>query len=314
MSARLSVFRSFALAAVFASSLGSIFASIGCGGDRRGGGNILIRRDAGSGEEDAAGSQDTGVPPNNNDSGVPPNNNDASGFMDAAPDSGLDAGFRDAATGMDAGFPDAEPPPVRVVTVRDLQDGTSPNHPPVDTRISVVNVVVTALQTTGQSAGSFWVQEPFGGPFSGILVFVPPPRVGVYSIVPGDRLTLTGLYKEYFDVTEIELETIDAQTAGAELQPAELSPSDLATGGTLGEAYEGVLVRVSSLQVLSENPDAPMDFGEFQVTGGLRIDDQLYRLSPRPVVGTFLSYVVGVHHHAFAEYKLLPRSVNDIGF
>lgn len=311
MSARLFGFRSLAFAAVVASSFTSIFLSIGCGGDRRGGGNILIRRDAGSGEADATVSFDTGVPPSSNDSGVPPVNMDASGAMDAAPD----GGFRDASTGMDAGFPDAEAPPVQVVTVRDLQDGTSPNHPLIDTRISVANVVVTAIQTTGQSAGSFWVQEPFGGPFSGILVFVPPARVGVYSVVPGDRLALTGLYKEYFDVTEIELETIDTQTAGAELSPAELSPADLATGGSLGEAYEGVLVRVSSLQVLSENPDAPAnDFGEFQVTGGLRVDDQLYRLSPRPIVGTFLSYIVGVHHHAFAEYKLLPRTANDIGF
>jgi hypothetical protein len=184
----------------------------------------------------------------------------------------------------------------------------------LEARVILMNVAVTAVQASGTSAGSFWVQDPLGGPYSGILIFVPPPRVGIYSVVPGDRLTLTGLYKEYFDVTEVELETIDSQTAGSEVLPIELSPSDIATGGTLGEPYEGVLVRVSNVSVLNSNPDDPMDFGEFMVTGGLRVDDQLYRLVERPPIDTFLPFIVGVLHHAFAEFKLLPRGPNDLPF
>jgi hypothetical protein len=269
-----------------------------CGDDRRSGGGIVIRRDAGPDQEDATSSEnDTGVPVI--DSGVP------------VPDLGV----RDLGV-ADSGGEEADSGIVMPVelSIRALQDESNSAHPVMDTRVRLSGVIVTAVQTMGDDEGSFWVQDPLGGPYSGILIYVPPEKVGIYTVVPGESLVLNGVYKEYFDVSEVVLDTIETQTPGEEPPPTELSPGEIATGGTLGEAFEGVLVRVSSLTVVSENPDVPMDFGEFMVNGDLRIDDQLYRLTPRPPIDTSITYIIGVHHHAFANYKLLPRSALDIAF
>jgi predicted extracellular nuclease len=273
-----------------------------CGEERRTG--ALIRRDFGE-ETDPDGGiitpADTGVAPPA-DTGVIPNR-DAEVSADRPE---LDAG---------RGFPDATSPdagmPATAISIRTLQDETAAGRPAVGALVRLQNVIVSAIQASGDSAGSFWVQESGGGPFSGILIFVPLERVGTFSVREGDILNITGIYAEYFDVTEIEYQEHEYVGSGSAPLPQEVDPADIANGGSLGEAFEGVLVRVSSVTVLSDNPDAPMDFGEFMLTSGLRIDDQLYRLSPRPLSGTFLTSITGVHHHSFANYKLLPRSASD---
>ena len=41
-------------------------------------------------------------------------------------------------------------------------------------KLNLKGVVVTAIDTFGGKTGDFWVQEPDGGPFSGIQVFGAP--------------------------------------------------------------------------------------------------------------------------------------------
>lgn len=244
---------------------------------------------------------------------------DAEGGLDAQSptDSGpspppRDAGSLPDAVVPDSGAEDAGVAPV-AVTIRELQDPVASRHPALETVVRLSNVVVTAVYSSGQNLGSFWVQEPAGGPYSGIFVYVETPLVGLWPVAPGDRLTLVGRYTEYFDLSEVVLQAVESQVAGGELLPEARSPLDVADDGALAEAYEGVLVIVSGLQVISENPDAPMDFGEFQVSGGLRIDDALYRVEPRPLPGTTIDYVAGVLNYAFEHFKLVPRSPSDVG-
>lgn len=282
--------------------------ALACGEERRTG--ALIRRDFGE-ELDMDGGivtpADSGVIVTPADTGVV-TQRDAEPSQDRpAPDAAN--GFPDATPSM----PDAGTSATSI-SVRTLQDPNAANRPAVETLVRVQNVIVTAFQTSGDNAGSFWVQESGGGPFSGILVYVTPALAGSFSLVPGDIVSVSSIYKEYFDVTEIEYQEHLFAGSGSQPLPQEVAESDLANGGSLAEAFEGVLVRVNNVAVLSDNPDAPQDFGEFQLTAGLRVDDQLYRLSPRPLSGTFLTSITGIHHHAFANYKLLPRSASDYSF
>lgn len=234
------------------------------------------------------------------------------GFGDSGVVVTPDAGFADSGTVSDSGVaadtgvrPDAGPP-VGATTVYTLQDPTHRDHPGADARVVLYDVVVTAVGATG----NFWVQESAGGPHSGILVFR-PMAVPMTGVQVGDRVSLTGTLTEYFDVTEVVLETLDSARPGTPLAPTTLDPSVLANGSPDAEQWEGVFVRVAGVTVLDTNPDEPDDFGEWVVTGGLRIDDQLFALDPRPAVGTSYTAIIGVHHHSFENYKILPRSAVD---
>jgi hypothetical protein len=75
--------------------------------------------------------------------------------------------------------------------------------------------------------------------------------------------------------------------------------------------YESVLIQINSISVADANPDSPGDFGEFTVTGNLRVDDLLYLITPH-TLGQSFSSITGVLTYNFANYKLEPRSAADV--
>ena len=52
--------------------------------------------------------------------------------------------------------------------------------------------------------------------------------------------------------------------------------------------------------------------GEFEVTGGLRVDDDLFAVTPDPILGDSFSSITGVLNYGFENRKLLPRSAADV--
>ncbi len=276
-----------------------------CGDGRRNGGTTILRRDGGGGFLDAGNGpprdggvdtvrdggpfvpgRDGGVRPGRDGGSVPPRDGGVNTMRDAGPSQAL--------------------------TIYDIQDISSPLYPGENAAVELRNVVVTALVTEGGQAGSFYVQESAGGQYSGVFVFL-PMNAPVPSVQVGDRVTLTGTVEEYFGLTEVRLASLVSRTPGTPLTPEVVSAPTIATGGLFAEAYECVLVEVQNVTVVSDNPDAPMDFGEFAVTGDLRVDDALYQVSPRPLVGSQVGWIAGVLHFAFENFKLFPRSANDVG-
>src|SRR5689334_11140533 len=51
-------------------------------------------------------------------------------------------------------------------TIYDIQGSL-----PVGTQVNIRGVVVTAIDNYGAKKGNIWVQEPDGGPYSGVLIF-----------------------------------------------------------------------------------------------------------------------------------------------
>lgn len=163
---------------------------------------------------------------------------------------------------------------------------------------------------------SFFAQEPTGGAFSGIQVFV-ADTTGL-TIAPGDELTIIGTYDEFFDMSQIEVTDASAVTKlGSGTAPAPeiiADPATIATGGSMTEDYEGVLVRVENVTVEDPNPDAPDDFNEFAVTGNLRVDDVFFDMDDwtKPDAGASFASITGLLIFGHSDFKLVPRDAADL--
>ena len=69
-----------------------------------------------------------------------------------------------------------------------------------------------------------------------------------------------------------------------------------------------------SVTVTNENPDAPDEFGEFAVTGDLRINDAFFAIADwtKPALDTAYTSLTGVLMYDYMNFKLAPRTNADI--
>jgi hypothetical protein len=64
-----------------------------------------------------------------------------------------------------------------------------------------------------------------------------------------------------------------------------------------------------------QNSDGGMDYDEFTVTGGLRINDSNYQaLNNTCMVGAQFTSLIGTLDFSFSNTKLEPRDANDIAW
>lgn len=205
------------------------------------------------------------------------------------------------------------------LTIYDIQDESRPDHPFPDTNIELKGVIATSekiLISPSSNLRGFFIAEPAGGEYGGILVVMK----GEIDFDPnvGEKLNVSGKYVEFCgtgdtpdDVcsSQIEATQVNFVSGGHTAPAAELitDPSSIATGGTNIAAWEHSLVRVDSVTVT--NPD--MGYGEFEITGGLLVDDMIYKL---PVVaGQEFPFARGFLYVAFGNSKLEPRGPEDFG-
>ncbi len=128
----------------------------------------------------------------------------------------------------------------------------------------------------------------------------------------GDAVEVTGEYREFFDLTEINVidsPSGDVFITGVGVSPAAavLTLADLALNP---ESWEGVLVEITSPMV-SGLPDA---FGAWVVSDGINnlvVDDDMYAPGSLTLGQTFTS-IRGPLTYAFSEYRLLPRDAADL--
>jgi hypothetical protein len=102
-------------------------------------------------------------------------------------------------------------------------------------------------------------------------------------------------------------------TSGNAVTPKDITTGELADGCTfIGEALEGMLVRVTDVEVVAESDDN----GEWYVDDGsglCQIDDGMFDgTPPTPVAGTNFNAIIGVVDYSYSLYAILPRSLDDI--
>lgn len=191
-----------------------------------------------------------------------------------------------------------------------------PNSPLKNQHVSFGNVLVTGVTDTG-----FFIQvhESEGGYMgpenSGIFAYMPMPGVAV-----GDRIEIVDATPvDYFDQRELSNVTLGAMpisTGNAAPAPIPVTPAEIVKGGTKALTHEGLVVTVANVTVTDVAP--PLGTGdrapsnEFEVTGGLRVDDLLYKVTPFPVVGQSFAGLTGVVTYRNNMNKLEPRGASDI--
>ena len=161
------------------------------------------------------------------------------------------------------------------------------------------------------------MQNATSEPWNGIFVFTGNSSA---TVKVGNRVTITGTYEEFNGLAEITSPNVQIDDPGLVLpfDPVLLDPATLATGKPNAEPYESMLVRVGPVAITVVNPDAPMDFDEFTVTGGLRIDDQNtdnikdMGLNNKCPIATKFDDIIGVLGYSFANSKLQPRTKADV--
>ena len=204
--------------------------------------------------------------------------------------------------------------------VYDLQNPDCADHPrpePV-TLATALEVALTGLVITGTFGDTFTVEDPRGGPYSGIAIF----NHGLYAATAqvGDLVDVTGNYMEFFENSQIYLTEMTFNgTAPVPLPFVAEHPAHLATNGQLAELFEGVLVTVRDVYTTHTQPDCPNDYGEFEVTGRLRIDDLGYAWQAATGctkgcarLGDHFERITGPLLFTFGNHKIEPRTEDDV--
>jgi predicted extracellular nuclease len=188
---------------------------------------------------------------------------------------------------------------------------------PQDSLVLLENVIASSgLTWSDDPEAMFYVQEPGGGAFSGIQIRV--SNSAGLQVAAGDDVTIVGIYTEFFDLSQITIADASAVTVnGSGPSPApELiaDPATIATGGAMAEEFESVLVRVENVTVTNENPDAPEEYGEFEITGGLRVNDGFFSFDDwmKPAMGASYASITGLLSYSFSIRKLEPRDTADL--
>lgn len=179
-------------------------------------------------------------------------------------------------------------------TIYEIQYTTdaSGNSPLIDTEVTTRGVVVA------KNSDKFWIQDGAGA-WNGVYVYyttTPSPAIG-------DSVIVTATVVEYNNLTELSSPTYTVVNTGNTIA----APAVVATGDAGSEMYEGVLIQVEGV-----NNTAPDNYGQWPVndgSGDILVDDLIFDYTP--VQGN--SYrVTGVLDFSFAEWKIQPRSAEDI--
>jgi len=151
----------------------------------------------------------------------------------------------------------------------------------------------------------YWVFDGVGGPWSGLLVTVGWDDTTAFEV--GDIITVAGEWMEYYCLTEVKSTSIEdaGKTFEGEIPVNDVTAADLAKDKA--EQWEGVLVRIKNVDVT----EAPNQHGEFKVTGDIMVQDK-FELTYEAKVGDKLTSVTGVLTYDYGNFKILPRSDQDI--
>ena len=195
-------------------------------------------------------------------------------------------------------------------TIQELRNPDEPGHPAVNTQVAVRGAVVVGIDSFGRH---IFVQDPAGGPWSGI--YLSNPSIRATGITVGMVLEVEGLYLELdlgdvgsgtlstIAATQLVVSGTDAVPAATVLAPGGFSDSETA------EQWESTLVEVIEVTV-----SELLDSGEFEVSDGetaVSVDDLLFPY-PEPLVDDEFSIIAGPLNYSFGDYKIVPRSDEDM--
>jgi hypothetical protein len=180
---------------------------------------------------------------------------------------------------------------------------------------------------------SFYMEDPAGGLFSGIMAYDPSAQ-GYPDLFPGDSILVTALLEEYqwsalppqppdtVNMTELRIVpgTFQFRMYGMpQPNPIDVLAAEIDStnqSDSCGEKYEGVFIRVHGLTVDSVVNYSTTSTWICHDSAGARCfvreaSDSIPN-SFRPAVGTQFDFVQGVVYHRFGAFHLQPRYMRDM--
>jgi hypothetical protein len=209
---------------------------------------------------------------------------------------------------------DSGVPIPRMVTIYQLQNHLDPLHPAPGTLVSLGEVAATtpSVPIGGPGMMGFFTEERSRGVFSGIFV-TGQATLMKEPVRRGDVLALEGIYREAVcpggtrSNSMVELKSVSILYRGTDLKPNTVrDPYAISSGGVSAGEYQGVLISISGVSVIS----SPDPRGLWKVTGGLYVGGMFVTHSPSVLEP--LASLTGVLHTMLNEYVLEPRDEGDI--
>ena len=181
--------------------------------------------------------------------------------------------------------------------------GQAPASPYENQDVTVTGIATSeAGELYAGSSGDFVsIMDPQGGEWSGVILF---GYDGILdSIERGDSVVVSGYVKEYFELTEVVVSSVDFIDKGHAIP----GPESISTFDISEEKWEGVFTAVHDVTVTTD----PNSYGEFNVD-----DDsgenliKLFQFSTS--TGDTYSEILGVVVYSFGNYMINARDEDDI--
>ncbi|MGP4070950.1 thermonuclease family protein [Piscibacillus sp. B03] len=158
------------------------------------------------------------------------------------------------------------------------------------TNVTIEGTITHKVVSGGQT--NYYVQDHTAG----IVV-----RTGDFEANVGDKIVASGVTDEYYGMLQI----VDANANVIEEGTSDIEPT-LVTSSDLGESIEAQLVKMEDIEILSVNQYN--DYTARDADGEFVIDNDVGFLE----VGKTYDEIVGVVDYNFDEFKLMPRSEDDV--
>jgi hypothetical protein len=182
--------------------------------------------------------------------------------------------------------------------IEDIQTGMVDEN----TLVTPCDVVVTAVTYNG-----VWVAEAPYGMYNGIWVYMGSDEP--IEFVPGDIVCICGEYKEYYDLSEVDI--VSAGLYGSIVKTGEMAvpmPSFVTAMDLMAdpEPWEScVITIVDGMEVTGE----PSSYGEWFATAQdgteIMFDDVFYD-AETVALGDCYNNATGVFTYTYSNFKLLP--------
>ena len=206
------------------------------------------------------------------------------------------------------------------VSIHDIQyvpdPGSSDTSPYSGQTVWVEGIVTAKTGELGYpNQGKLVIEEPDGGPWSGLLVYGVPG----FATQEGDYVRLLAPITEYYGMTEMSFAGAtytytEIISHGNTLPAPEVITTGIAADANLAEPYENVLVEAQNVTVTDDN----LGYGEWSIndgSGDMRVDDDGDHdgnLTYSPNNGDRFNFVRGIFQYTYSNYKIEPRYDPDL--
>lgn len=189
-----------------------------------------------------------------------------------------------------------------VLTCYEVQ-GQADESPYTGDDISITGIVTSAAGELYDSGDGDLVSimDPQGGEWSGVLLY---GYDGIMdSFQRGDSVVVSGYVQEYYELTEVVVQSVDFVDNGHTIP----GPESIPTVEINEEKWEGVFVSVSNVTATTD----PDQYGEFMIDDGS--GEGMVKAYDYPASsGDTFTEIIGVLVYAYSDYKLEARDDDDI--